>query len=50
MSQRTQLGVDKALEESSDSMELNEQMEEQVDRMLDERERKDREDKIEARK
>ena len=50
MSQRTQLGVDKALEESSDSMELDEQMEEQVDRMLNEREVKDREDKIEARK
>ena len=50
MSQRTQLGVDKALEDSSDSMELDEKMEEQVDRMLNEREVKDREDKIEARK
>ena len=50
MNQRTQLGVDKVLEDSSDSMELDEQMEVQVERMLDEREIKDREDKIEARK
>ena len=50
MNQRTWMGVDKVLEDSSQSEELDKEAEEQIDRMLDERVVEEREDKIEARK